>query len=273
MCIRHGAVLVSLVALVWIAGAASPAAQDARPAGLRDIGLDQRLNERVPLELRFRDERGRAVRLGDYFGAAPVLLTFNYFECPMLCPLMLNDVLRLVRAMPLTLGTEFRVITVSIDPHDTPAAAAAKARWYGERTGSPATADGWHFLTADDTTIAALAQAVGFRYAPDPATGQFAHVAGVMILTPDGRLAQYFYGLEYSPRDVRLALVEASRGTIGSLVDQVLLFCFHYDPASGRYGFAVLNAIRVAGGATVLGLVAFIVALIRRERSGATDAR
>lgn len=255
--------------IVLALGLASPAsvfADDGRPAGLRDVGLDQRLNEQVPLDLAFRDEAGRTVRLGDYFGGTPVILTLNYYDCPMLCPLVLNDVLRAVRAIPLALGKEFRILTVSIDPHDTPGVAATKQRSYVERYGRPGAADGWHFLTGDQGSIESLTHAVGFRYELDSKSRQYAHTAGIIVLTPDGRLARYFYGVEYSPRDLRLALVEASHGEIGSLADQVLLFCFHYDPVSGRYSLVMLNTIRAAGVATVVGLGGLVVVLFRREK-------
>jgi protein SCO1 len=262
--------LISTVAGMWLASSVpvigDGARDDGRPAGLRDVGLDQRLNEQVTLDLLFHDEAGRTVRLGHYFGATPVILTLNYFDCPMLCPLVLDDVLRAVRAIPLALGKDFRVLTVSIDPHDTPAVAATKQQSYVERYGRSGSADGWHFLTGDEQSIESLTRAVGFRYVVDPQSRQYAHTAGIMVLTPDGRLARYFYGVEYSPRDLRLALVEASKGRIGSLADQILLFCFHYDPASGRYSLILLNAIRAAGVATVLGLSGLMVVLFRRER-------
>src|SRR5438094_1749677 len=241
------ALLTSMIAVMWFASGRPVLGDDGRPAGLRDVGLDQKLNERLPLNLQFRDEAGQVVRLGDYFGNTPVILTLNYFDCPMLCPLVLNDVLRAVRAIPLALGKDFRVLTVSIDPHDIAAVAAVKQQSYVERYGRPGAADAWHFLTGDEETIESLARAVGFRYVFDLQSRQYAHTAGIMVLTPDGRLARYFYGVEYSPRDLRLALVEASQGRIGSLADQILLFCFHYDPASGRYTLVMLNAVRAGG--------------------------
>ncbi len=258
--------LICMTAGISLACVGAAGADDDRPAGLRAVGLDQRLNELVPLDLPFHDEMGRAVRLGDYFGTTPVILTLNYYDCPMLCPLVLNDVLRALRAIPLSLGRQYRVLTVSIDPHDTPATAAAKQQEYIALYGRPEAADGWHFLTGDPAAIESLTRAVGFRYVLDPQSHQYAHTAGIMVLTPDGRLARYFYGLEYSPRDLRLALVEASNRQIGSLVDQVLLFCFHYDSSAGRYSLVVLNGVRAAGLATVFGLCALMVVLFRRER-------
>jgi protein SCO1 len=262
------ALLTSMIAIMSFASGRPVLGDDGRPAGLRDVGLDQKLNERLPLDLQFRNEAGHVVRLADYFGTTPVILTLNYFDCPMLCPLVLNDVLRAVRAIPLALGKDFRVLTVSIDPHDTAAVAATKQQSYVERYGRPGAADAWHFLTGDEDTIESLARAVGFRYVFDPQSRQYAHTAGIMVLTPDGRLARYFYGVEYSPRDLRLALVEASQGRIGSLADQILLFCFHYDPASGRYTLVMLNAVRAGGVTTVFGIGALMIVLFRRERRG-----
>jgi len=252
------------ISAMWLAAGGTASGDDGRPRELRDVGVDQKLNAVVPLDAQFRDEDGRTVRLGEYFGEMPVVLTLNYFDCPMLCPLVLNDVLRAVRAVPLTLGSDFRVLTVSIDPHDTPARAAANQGAYAGQYG-PAGTDGWHFLTGDAGSIASLARAVGFRYAFDPQSRQYAHAAALIVLTPDGRVARYLYGVEYSPRDLRLALVEASQGGIGSLADQILLFCFHYDPKTARYSFMVLNAIRAAGAATVVGLAGLVVVLFRRE--------
>jgi protein SCO1/2 len=261
--------LGSILVASMIASAGPARAEEGRPAGLRNVGLEQKLNQPVPLDLSFRDESGRTVRLGDYFAAMPVILTLNYYGCPMLCPLVLNDVVRTIRAMPLVLGKDFRVLTVSLDPHDTPAMAASKQEWYSGRFGPRGVADGWHFLTGSEDNIESLAGAVGFHYELDPKSGQYAHAAGIVVLTPDGRLARYFYGVEYSPRDVRLALVEASRGRIGSLADEILLFCFHYDPESGRYTLVVLNTIRAAGVATLLGLGGLMVVLFRREKGSA----
>jgi protein SCO1/2 len=239
---------------------------DDLPAGLTHVGVDQKLNEQVPLHLVFRDEHGQPIHLRDYFGRRPVILTLNYYDCPMLCPLELNDLLRAARAMPLAVGTDYDIVTVSIDPEDTPASAAEKKQFYAERYGRPGGFQGWHFLTGNPESIASLAEAVGFRYRRDPRSRQYAHAAGLVVLTADGRLARYFFGLEYSARDLRLALVDASQGRIGSLADQLLLFCFHYDPEAGRYNFAVLQAIRAAGVVTVIALGALMTVMLRRER-------
>lgn len=245
---------------------AMAAAPDDRPAGLANVGLEQKLNAVAPLDASFRDENGHVVRLGDYFGRVPVILTLNYYECPMLCPLVLNDLLRAIRAISLNLGTDFNILTISINPEDTPAQAAEKKHWYVERYRRAGGAEGWHFLTGDSASIGRLARAVGFQYDRDPQTGQYAHVAGLIIATPEGRLSRYFFGLEYSARDLRLGLVDASNGRIGSLADQFLLFCFHYDDKAGRYNFAVLRAVRAGGVLTVFGLGTLMTILFRRER-------
>lgn len=240
------------------------------PAVLRQVGLDQRLQEFIPLDLPLRDARGRPVLLGDYFGSQPVLLTLAYYHCPNLCPLVLDGLLRSMRALPLTLGEHFQVVTVSINPADTSAMAAAKQAHYVQGYGRPEAARGWHFLTAEPEAIQRLTQAVGFRYVYDAARDEFVHASGIMLLTPQGQLARYFYGVEYAPRDVRLGLVEAASQKIGSPIDQLLLLCYHYDPQSGTYTMAIRRTLRLAGAATVLALGMFIGVLWRRERYQST---
>lgn len=245
----------------------SPAIRaDNLPPGLEGVGIQQRLNATIPQNLSFRDEQGHAVRLGDYFGRVPVVLTFNYFDCPMLCPLELNDLLRAMRAVSPDAGKDFLVLSVSIDAHDAPARAAEKEQWYVERYGRPHGAEGWHFLTGEQPAIDALTEAVGFHYQRDAKSGQMAHAPGLVVATREGRLSRYLLGLEYSPRDLQFALMDAADGRIGSLTEQLLLFCFHYDPEAGRYNFVILRAVRAAGILTVLGLAAFMTTLIRRER-------
>jgi protein SCO1/2 len=263
---RRTALLLATNAMICLLLAVIAHADDGRPSALRDVGLDQKLNAQVPLDLPFLDEGGRTVRLGDYFGTMPVVLTLNYSDCPMLCPLVLNDLLRAARAIPLELGKDFRIVTVSIDPDDTPARVSSKQRSYVERYGRSGGADAWHFLTGGEDSIGSLARAVGFRYSFEPRSRQYAHTAGIIVLTPGGRIARYFYGVEYSPRDLRLSLVEASTGRIGSLADQILLFCFHYDPVANRYTLVILNTIRFAGIATALGLGTLMIVLFQRER-------
>jgi protein SCO1/2 len=249
-----------------VSTAVPPAGQ--MPELLQEVGLDQKLNTQVPLNLRFRDEDGRVVTLGDYFGKRPVILTLNYFECPMLCTEVLNGLVSALGVMNFSVGKEFDVVTVSFDPRDTPERARQKKAAYLGRYKRPGSESGWHFLTGSDHEIAALTRAVGFRYAYNAKAGQFAHASGVMVATPEGRLSHYFYGIEYGPRDLRLALVEASDHKIGTAVDQVLLACFHYDPSSGRYSMAVMTAVRAAGLAMVGLIAGAIVLMRRRERRG-----
>ena len=235
------------------------------PELLTDIGLDQRLDAQVPPDLRFRDEAGREVRLGDYFGTKPVILTLVYYECPMLCTQVLNGLTSALGVLSFTVGQEFDIVTVSFDPKETPALAAAKKVAYLDRYKREGAGRGWHFLTGDERSIAALTKAVGFRYAYNASIDQYAHVSGIMVLTPEGRLSRYFYGIEYGPRDVRLALIEAADRRIGTPADQLLLYCFHYDPKSARYSFAIMRLVRTLGVATVLAMVGGIVILRRRE--------
>jgi protein SCO1 len=249
-----------------VSTAVPPAGQ--MPELLQEVGLDQKLNTQVPLNLRFKDEDGRVVTLGDYFGKRPVILTLNYFECPMLCTEVLNGLVSALGVMNFSVGKEFDVVTVSFDPRDTPERARQKKAAYLGRYKRPGAESGWHFLTGSDHEIAALTRAVGFRYAYNAKAGQFAHASGVMVATPEGRLSHYFYGIEYGPRDLRLALVEASDHKIGTAVDQVLLACFHYDPSSGRYSMAVMTAVRAAGLAMVGLIAGAIVLMRRRERRG-----
>jgi protein SCO1 len=230
------------------------------------VGIDQKLDSQVPLDLEFVDDAGRVVRLRDYFGDKPVVLTLVYFECPMLCTLILNGTLRAMRALDFTAGEEFQVVTVSIDPEETPALAAAKRAQYLENYQRDGAAPGWQFLTGREDQIQALADAVGFRYAYDPISGEYAHAGGIMVLTPEGRVSRYFYGVEYSARDLRLGLVEASDNRIGTPVDQILLYCFQYNPLTGKYSFAIMSALRVGGVLTLLGIALLLIFMIRRER-------
>jgi protein SCO1/2 len=214
----------------------------------------------------FRDEDGRTVRLGEYFGTKPVVLAFVYYDCPMLCQQIVNALASSLRTMTLSAGEEFDVVLVSFDPRETPALAKQKKAEYMQRYGRPGTEGGWHFLTGEPPAIQQLTSAAGFRYAWDEDTKQFAHPSGVIVVTPDGRPARYLFGIEYGPRDLRLSLVEASEGKIGTKADQLLLFCYHYDPMTGRYGLMVMKVLRIAGVATVLGIVGFIYVMVRREK-------
>ncbi len=248
-------------------------ASQTMPAPLREIGFDQNLNKQVPLDAMFKDEAGRTVRLGDYFGTRPVVLVFAYFDCPMLCTQVINGLASALDVLSLEPGKDFEIVTVSFDPRDTPATAAAKKANYIARYKRPGASDAWHFLTGDQPSIDRLTEAAGYRYVWDKDTNQFAHPTGVIVLTPDGRLARYLFGIEYGPRDLRYALVEASNGRVGTPVDTLLLYCFHYDPETGRYGLAIMRTMRAAGAATVLALVSFIVVMVRREKSSPVARR
>lgn len=237
------------------------------PAPLREIGFDQNLDRLVPLDIALTDEQGRAVRLGDYFGARPVVLTFVYYDCPMLCTTVLNSLTSTLKVLSLDPGKDFEVVTVSFDPREKPPLAAAKKAAYLDRYKRAGASEGWHFLTGDQPSIDRLTKAVGFRYVWDDGLKQFAHPTGVTVLTPQGRLSRYLYGVEYGPRDLSFALIDASAGKVGRRVEQLLLYCYHYDPETGRYGFVVMRVVRVAGAATVLVLGAFIVVMLRRERA------
>ena len=236
------------------------------PAALQDVKIEQRLNEQIPLDLQFKDETGRTVQLSDYFNhSKPVILSLVYFRCPMLCDQVLTAVLGGVRSVPFDVGKDFDVLTVSFDPHDTPEYAADKKGNFIARYNRPGAEKGWHFLTGDQESIRRLTDAVGFRYTYDEKTNQFAHASGIMVLTPEGKLSRYFYGLYYDGRDLRLGLVEASNNKIGSYTDQLLLYCYHYDPATGRYGPVVMNIMRLGGIVTVLCTVGLILILRRRN--------
>jgi protein SCO1/2 len=236
-----------------------------QPLALKNVSIEQRLNEQIPLDLTFRDERGESVRLGDYFGKKPVVLSLVYYSCPQLCNQVLNGLTSsLMTLSAFSIGKEFEVVTVSFDARETAELAAEKKKpyihWY-KREGA---AEGWHFLTGDQAAIDKLTEAVGFHYAYDAQTNQFAHASGIMMATPDGKLARYFYGVEYSAKDLRLGLVEASNNKIGSPVDQLLLYCYHYDPATGKYGPIVINMIRLGGIATIIAMIALVLIMRRR---------
>ncbi len=237
------------------------------PTALREIGFDQNIDQKLPLDATFRDESGQTVTLGSYYGKRPVLLAFIYYECPMLCTQVLNAMTATISTMSLTAGKDFELVLVGIDPRETPAQAAAKKTEYLRRYKREGAEAGWHFLTGDDPEIKRVANAAGFRYAWDEQTQQYAHPTGIIVTTNDGRLARYLFGIEYGPRDLNLSLVEASEGKVGSFADQLLLYCYHYDPMTGRYGLYVMRTLRVAGVATVLLIGTFIVVMVRREKS------
>jgi protein SCO1/2 len=264
------AVILSLAVLL----PALPARADTQlPASLQGVGFDQKLGAQVPLDLSFRDETGQVVRLGDYFGDKPVILVLVQYRCPMLCTEVLNGLVRSLLGVSLEPGRDFSIVTVSFDTRETPELAAAKKKTYVERYGRPGAEAAWHFLTGDKEPVSRLTEAVGFRYRYDAKQDRFAHASGIMILTPDGKVSRYFYDISYPSRDVRLGLVEASNNRIGSPVDQVLLFCFHYDPTEGKYGAAVMNFVRLGGVLTILGLGGFVGLLWRGERRRARQSK
>ncbi len=263
---------------LWMAGlaiAALPALAAAQQMGIpaatlpmmvQGVGIDQNLNAQIPLELKFKDETGQVVRLGQYFREKPVVLALVYYECPGLCDLILNGLTHTMGQVSLNVGSDYEVVTVSFNPKETWQLAQAKKANYMEKYQRAGAKEGWHFLTGDQASIKNLADTVGFHYKYDPINNQFAHASGIMLLTPEGKIARYFYGIEYKPRDFRLGLVEASANKIGSPADQVLLFCYHYDPTTGKYGMVITQVIRVLGTATVLLLGGFVFIMIRRDR-------
>jgi protein SCO1/2 len=258
-------VLVPTVAAAQL-GPPPPPLPTGKPAIFNEIGFDQNLGQKIPLDLEFRDETGAAVRLSDYFGERPVVLSLVYYKCPMLCTISLNGLARALNVLAFVPGQEFEVLTVSFDPKETPDLAAAKKKVYLAQQEKPEAAHGWHFLTGSQESVSALTKAVGFRYAWDEETKQWAHPAGLLVVSPQGVITHYLYGVEYSPRDLRLALVDSAEGRIGSPVDQVLLFCFQYDPSRGRYSASILNIVRLAGVATVLAMAGFILSMTMSRR-------
>lgn len=243
------------------------AQQPGPPPILREVSIAQRLNEPIPPDIIFRDEDGKAVHLGDYFGKKPIVLSLVYFDCPALCTEVLNGELRTMKAISLDLGKDFDAITISFEPKDMPALAKAKRDVYAGQYGRPGAARNWHFLTGEQASIDALTQAAGFHYAYDSASRQYAHAAAILVLTPHGRIARYFYGVTYPARDFRLGLVEASEGKIGTPTDHALLYCYQYDPMTGKYGLIVMNVVRGAGLLTMLVLGIFMFVMFRRERN------
>lgn len=240
------------------------------PKALTDVGIDQKLNEQLPLDAVFKNENGESVKLGDYFGKKPVLLSLVYYECPMLCNQVLNGMVTNFRVLSFQPGQEFEVVTISFDSRETPALAKAKKKTYVDYLAAEkreGVAKGWHFLTGDEANIKRLTEAVGFRYRYDSETNQFAHASGIFVATPQGKLARYFYGIEYPPRDVRLGLIEAADNKIGSKVDQLLLYCFHYDPATGKYGAVVMRVVQVAGLVTLVAIGGMFLVMRRRVRA------
>jgi protein SCO1 len=266
-----GIALRALAAVLLLSPFAFGIRVSAQPAGVRppvlkDVGIDQLLNNQVPLDLEFRDESGRTVKLTEYFKDKPVVLSLVYYDCPRLCTQVLTGLLGAMKALPMTPGKEFVNLSVSFDPRETPQLAAAKRAEYLKRYDRPGAEAGWHFLTGDEAAIKALTKAVGFRYVWDPVTKQYAHAGGIMVLTPQGKISRYFYGIEYAPRDLRFGVIDASAGKVGSLADQVILYCYMYDPDRGTYGLVVMRLLRIFGGLTMVTLLALFLYLRRKEK-------
>jgi protein SCO1/2 len=252
------------------AGAVS-SKQNAQQNLLRQVGIDQKLNNQIPLDLIFRDETGRLLPLREYFGSRPAVLALVYYRCPMLCTITMDGLLKTLQEIPLNVGKEFDVIAVSFDPRETAELAAAKKAHYLERYHRDGTASGFHFLTGDENSIKRLTDAVGFRYVYDEKNDQFAHASGLMVLTPLGKVARYLYGVEFAPRNLQFSLMEASQNRIGSPVDRVLLYCYHYDPANGKYTPITINLVRMGGLLTVLALTILLIAMFRWERKSKAE--
>jgi protein SCO1/2 len=234
---------------------------------LKDVGIDQKLDVQVPPDLVFRDEQGRDVRLGDYFGKRPMILALVYYKCPMLCTMVLNDLTRAMNSMKMNCGEQFDILTVSFDPNETPSLAIDKKRQYIRAYRRPQAEEGWHFLTGSQDSIKTLTQTVGFRYAWDPKFQMYAHASGLIILTPEGKTSRYFYGIDYAPSDLQLSLDEASHGKVTSVRDEILLFCFHYDPTTGKYSLMITRLIQLGGLLTCLVLGSYMFWMFHRDRS------
>lgn len=239
------------------------------PAALQNIGIEQKLGEQLPLDTVFKDENGRAVKLGEYFSKErPVVLALVYYECPMLCNEVLNGLTGSLKGISFDAGKEFDVVAISFDARENekPELTKNKKAAYVERYGRPGSEKGWHFLTGEQASIDAVTKAAGFKYQWDEKSNQFAHAGGIMIVTPDGKMSRYFYGIDYSPKDVKFGIMESAESKVGNPAEKLLLYCFHYDPASGKYGLAILNVIRLGGIATLMGLGAMFFVLWRKNK-------
>ncbi len=266
------AATLGLLALGLVTAAPGAAQVPAPQPSAQDVGIDQRLDEQIPLDLTFRDEQGETVALREFFGDKPLVLSLVYFDCPAQCNIILEGMVKAFSNIDFDLGGEYNALTVSFDPSDTAEVANARRVMYTEMYGRDGARDSWRFLTGDQESIDALADAVGFRYVYDENIDEFAHSSGIMVVTPDGRLSRYFYGLEYSPRDLRFALMEASAGRIGSIVDELLLLCYTYDPTTGQYGMVIMNLVRFGALATVLVVGGFVGLMLLRERRAPRSA-
>lgn len=265
------ALLAFTVAFLTAALASAQVPQIGVPAMLKGVGIEQKLDSQMPLEARFVDESGQSVRFGQYFHGKPVIIAPVYYRCPMLCNLVLSGLVSSLQKISLQPGKDFEIIALSFDPRETPDLARAKRENYLRKYNRPAADAGWHFLTGKEDAIKQVTDALGFGYRWDPRQQQWAHASAIMVLTPEGRTSRYFYGVAYKSRDLRLGLVDASDHKIGNLADEIILYCYHYDPKNGKYGLAIVNSLRVVGCATALGMAAFVIISLRREKK--TTAR
>lgn len=270
MHVEHRTIGVGFCLVIFIClgliGSTGPIYAQSQTNGDNKVALDQKLNAQLPLDAVFKDETGKTVMLGDYFGSKPVVLNLVWYNCPSLCGLELQSMVKTFQQEKLKIGKDFNVVTISIDPKETPALAMERKQEYIQMLGQPGAASGWHFLTGDDTQIHRVADAIGYKYYYDPTSQQYIHPAGILIITPSGKVSKYFYGIEYHPEDLRLGLVAASKGKVGSFVDQILLICCQYDPQTGRYSLVISKVLKVAGGLTIAILLLFWMMMARLEK-------
>lgn len=258
----------SLLLVTLLLATVSARAEDLRGTNeiFNRVGFDQNLGRQLPLDLEFRDHEDQTHRLGDYFGSVPVIITPVYYRCPMLCTLITEGLVKALKLVKLEPGRDFRIVTFTINPDETAEDARGKRQRTLEKYDRPGAKEGWTFLTGSEESIHALTNEIGFKYYRDDSTGEFAHAAGIVIATPEGRLSHYFYGIDYSPKDLRFGLIEASGNAIGSAIDQLLLLCYHYDPVTGKYGIVINNSLRAAGIATVVLLFGAIFHMLHTEK-------
>lgn len=267
--------LIASVSIAWQTASAAmqsqlnPPMASTMPAALKDVDFAPQLDAQLPLDVGFRDEFGQTVQLRSYFHGKPVVLAFVYFQCPMLCTQVMDSIVSTLKVVTFTAGQQYEVVIISFDPSETPAMASVKKQDIVSRYHRPGAENGWHFLTGDRDAISQVTKAGGFRFAWDPVTKMWVHASGILLLTPDGRISRYFYGIDYAPRDMRLGLIEAAAGNIGTPIDKVILYCYHFDPASGKYGAVILNIVRLGGILTVGLIVFFILFFLRREKLAA----
>lgn len=265
--------LASALAASLLAAAsarAEPVPSSAMPGPLKEVRYEQKIGTKIPGDIAFFDEDGRAARTGDLFSKRATILVMAYYHCPMLCDMVLQSVQASLKPLSLDPGRDFDVVVVSIDPRENPQVARKKKAEIVESYNRPGTEKGWHFLTGTEKEIRRLADTVGFHYVPDPANDQFAHAAGLVMVAPGGTISRYLFGIEYAPRDVKLGLIETASGKLGNVVDQILLYCFHYDPVTGKYSAVTLRIVRIAAVFTLVGIV-LMVALLRRRETAAPD--